>query len=163
GSIHMFLSTPVEGTWYGLQFPALGGQGHPIWGPEQFHSPFFQFFRTLVETSKSMGTKVGNVFVQGGIAPEFIADSIAKHSSKLQIGAHQIFLGQVRADAIDGKTVTAIEYTAYESMANQKFQEIKEAAFSKFDLVCMHCHHSLGRVEAGEVCLFVFVSSPHRK
>lgn len=110
-----------------------------------------------------MGTKVGNVFVQGGIAPEFIADSIAKHSSKLQIGAHQIFLGQVRADAIDGKTVTAIEYTAYESMANQKFQEIKEAAFSKFDLVCMHCHHSLGRVEAGEVCLFVFVSSPHRK
>lgn len=110
-----------------------------------------------------MGTKVRNVFVQGAIPPEFIADSIAKHSSKHQIGAHQIFLGQVRGDLVDGKTVTAIEYTAYEAMANQKFHEIKEAAFSKFDLICMHCHHSLGRVGVGEICLFVFVSSPHRK
>lgn len=26
----------------------------------------------------------------------------------------------------------------------------------------MHIYHSLGRVRAGEICLFVFVSSPHR-
>jgi molybdopterin synthase catalytic subunit len=27
----------------------------------------------------------------------------------------------------------------------------------------MHVHHSLGDVHAGEICLFVFTSSAHRK
>ena len=108
-------------------------------------------------------TKVKNVFIEGPVTPEFIANSIAKHQSKTGIGAHDIFLGQVRADIIEGKEVQAIDYTAYESMANQKFHEIREATFERFDLSCMHIYHSLGRVEAGEICLFVFVSSPHRK
>ncbi len=112
---------------------------------------------------KMANPKVKNVFVEGAITPEFIANSIAKHQSKTGIGAHDIFLGQVRADVIDGKEVKAIDYSAYESMANQKFHEIREATFEKFDLSCMHIYHSLGRVEAGEICLFVFVSSPHRK
>ncbi len=112
---------------------------------------------------KMANPKVKNVFVEGPVTPEFIANSIAKHQSKTGIGAHDIFLGQVRADVIDGKEVKAIDYSAYESMANQKFHEIREATFEKFDLSCMHIYHSLGRVEAGEICLFVFVSSPHRK
>jgi len=107
--------------------------------------------------------KPKNVFKEGAISSEFIAESIAKHQSKTSIGAHNIFLGQVRADEIDGKTVSAIEYTTYEDMANAKFQEIREATFEKFDLNCMHIYHSLGRVNAGEICLFVFVSSPRRK
>lgn len=110
-----------------------------------------------------MDSKIKNVFVQGAITPDFIANSIAKHQSKTTIGAHDIFLGQVRADTIDGKIVSAIEYTAYESMANQKFQEIREATFEKYELTCMHIYHSLGKVSTGEICLFVFVSSPHRK
>ena len=109
-----------------------------------------------------METKIEKVFVEGAILPEFIANAIAKQQSKTQIGAHDIFLGQVRADEIEGKTVSAIEYTAYESMANQKFQEIREATFEKFELTCMHIYHSLGTVAIGEICLFVFVSSPHR-
>ncbi|WP_242093987.1 molybdenum cofactor biosynthesis protein MoaE [Aestuariivivens sediminicola] len=104
-----------------------------------------------------------NVFKSGAIASEFIGESIAKHQSKTNIGAHNIFLGQVRADVINGRTIAAIEYTAYEDMANAKFHEIREAAFNKFDLTCMHIYHSLGKVKAGEICLFVFVSSPHRK
>lgn len=107
--------------------------------------------------------KPKNVFVQGAISAEYIAQSIAKHQSKSSIGAHNIFLGQVRADVVDGKTVKAIEYTAYEEMANRRVQEIREAAFDKFDLTCMHIYHSLGTVSAGEICLFVFVSSPRRK
>ncbi|MDT0538992.1 molybdenum cofactor biosynthesis protein MoaE [Croceitalea sp. P059] len=110
-----------------------------------------------------MDKKIKNVFVEGAISPEFIANSIAKHQSKTTIGAHNIFLGQVRADVIDGNAVGAIEYTAYEAMANQKFHEIREATFDKFDLTCMHIYHSLGKVAIGEICLFVFVSSPHRK
>ncbi len=102
-------------------------------------------------------------FIQGPISAEFIGNSIAKHQSKTTIGAHNIFLGQVRADLIDGKTVAAIEYTAYEEMAEQTFYEIREAAFAKYELSCLHIYHSLGTVKTGEICLFVFVSAPRRK
>lgn len=106
--------------------------------------------------------KIKNVFVEGPITPEKIANSIAHHQVKTNIGAHDIFLGQVRADEIDGKMVQAIEYSAYEEMANKVFDEIREAAFSKYDLTCAHIYHSKGVVKAGELCLFVFTSSKHR-
>ncbi|WP_134088459.1 molybdenum cofactor biosynthesis protein MoaE [Olivibacter sp. XZL3] len=102
------------------------------------------------------------IFHQGPISPSFIAESIAKHSVKTEIGAHNIFLGQVRADLIDGKDVAAISYTAYEEMALEKMHIIREEIFSKYSLTCMHVHHSLGTVGTGEICLFVFTSSPHR-
>ncbi len=106
--------------------------------------------------------KIKNVFREGAISSEMIGKSIATHQTKTQIGAHEIFLGQVRADVIDGKMVCAIEYSAHEEMANQIVHDIREAAFEKYDLSCMHIYHSLGSVAAGEICLFVFVSSAHR-
>ena len=107
--------------------------------------------------------KIANIFVQGAIASSFIGDSIQKHQPKTTIGAHGIFLGQVRADIINDKKVAAIEYTTYEEMALQKMHEIREEIFAKYPLTCMHIYHSLGIVAAGEICLFVFTSSPHRK
>ena len=107
--------------------------------------------------------KPKNVFKEGAISSEFIANSISKHQAKKNIGAHNIFLGQVRADEINGKTIKAIEYSAYQDMANQKFHDIREATFEKFNLTCMHIYHSIGTVNTGEICLFVFVSSPRRK
>ncbi len=107
--------------------------------------------------------KPKKVFVQGAIPPEKIANSVANHQSKTNIGAHSIFLGQIRADEVDGKTVIAIDYTAYEEMAEKVFHEIREAAFAKFDITCAHIYHSLGKVNVGELCLFVFTSSAHRK
>jgi molybdopterin synthase catalytic subunit len=104
-----------------------------------------------------------SVFIQGPISAAFIGDSIAKHQSKTGIGAHNIFLGQVRADLIDGKEVVAIDYSAYEEMAEQSFYEIRESAFAKYELSCLHIYHSLGMVKSGEICLFVFVSAPRRK
>jgi molybdopterin synthase catalytic subunit len=107
--------------------------------------------------------KLKNIFTQGAIQPSFIADSIQKHSSKTSIGAHSIFLGQVRSDKFEEKEVSAIEYTCYETMALEKMQEIRENIFEKYGLTCMHVYHSLGRVNAGEISLFVFTSSEHRK
>ncbi|HSI70177.1 MAG TPA: molybdenum cofactor biosynthesis protein MoaE [Gillisia sp.] len=110
-----------------------------------------------------MERKPKNIFVQGPISSEKIAQSIQNHSTKTNIGAHSIFLGQVRADEKEGSTVNAIEYTTYEEMALQKAFEIREAIFEKYDLTCMHIYHSLGVVKTGEICLFVFTSSKHRK
>ncbi len=107
--------------------------------------------------------KPKNIFVQGPIGASFIADSIQKHNTKTEIGGHSIFLGQVRADTIDEKKVSAIEYTAYEEMALEKMHVIREEMFTKYNLTCMHAYHSLGKVAVGEISLFVFTSSPHRK
>jgi molybdopterin synthase catalytic subunit len=115
------------------------------------------------KTNRVMERKPKNIFVQGAIAPSFIADSIAKHSSKTSIGGHSIFLGQVRKDVMDEKTVDAIEYTTYEELALEKMHIIREETFAKYELTCMHVYHSLGRVAAGEICLFVFTSSAHRR
>ncbi len=106
--------------------------------------------------------KIKNVFREGAITSEMIAKSIAAHQPKTDIGAHEIFLGQVRADQIDGNVVKSIEYTAHEDMANAIFHDIREETFNKFDLSCIHIYHSLGNVNTGEICLFVFVSSAHR-
>jgi molybdopterin synthase catalytic subunit len=104
-----------------------------------------------------------NIFVQGPVGAMFIAESIQKHSVKTGIGGHSIFLGQVRGDVVDGKKCIAIEYTAYEAMANEQMHLIREDIIEKYALTCMHVYHSLGTIALGEICLFVFTSAPHRK
>ena len=107
--------------------------------------------------------KEPKIFVDGEILPSLISESIASHSTKKGIGAHSIFLGQVRCDEIEGKKVAAIEYSCYAAMAEKVFKQIRESAFSKYDLSCLHIYHSLGKVPAGKISLFVFASSARRK
>lgn len=123
--------------------------------------------------SETKAHKVKDIFVEGPIDPALIATSIAKHATRTDIGAHDIFLGQVRADLRNGQlttanglraTVAAIEYTAYREMALERMTAIREAAFSKWPtMTCLHVHHSLGVIKAGELCFMVFASAPHRQ
>lgn len=108
--------------------------------------------------------KEKQVFIDGPITPAFIADSLAKHTTKHSIGAHSMFMGQVRADMNEnGQTVAAIEYEAYRDMAVQTLHRIREDAFAKYNLTCMHIYHSIGLVKIGQISLFVFTSSAHRR
>lgn len=104
-----------------------------------------------------------NIFVQGPLSTADLAESIQAHGSKTGIGAHAIFLGQVRADTVDGRRVVAIHYESYESMALRKMHSIREEIFARYPIDCLHISHSLGRVSAGELCLSVFVSSARRR
>jgi molybdopterin synthase catalytic subunit len=110
-----------------------------------------------------------DIFVDGAIPPTFISESISKHATRTGIGGHEIFLGQVRADeqrttSIDHRRVAAIEYTAYRDMANEQMTAIREEAFARWPLVtCLHVHHSLNTIKAGELCFMVFASAPHRR
>jgi molybdopterin synthase catalytic subunit len=107
--------------------------------------------------------KSKNIFLPGAIDPVFIAESIRKHQSKTAIGGHSIFLGQVRADIVSGKKIIAIDYSSYEEMAQDKMYRIREDAFAKYELTCLHVYHSIGRVASGDICFFVFTSAAHRK
>lgn len=119
---------------------------------------------------RSSAPTVKDIFLEGPIDPAFIATSIAKHATRLDIGAHEIFLGQVRADKVAGDdghspatTVAAIEYTAYRDMALERMTAIREEAFAQWpSMTCLHVHHSLGTIQAGELCFMVFASAPHR-
>ncbi|MGV9013462.1 MAG: molybdenum cofactor biosynthesis protein MoaE [Flavobacteriales bacterium] len=118
--------------------------------------------------SENKGHKKRDIFTEGPIAPAFIAQSIAKHATRHDIGAHEIFLGQVRADHRTGdgsiaKAVTGIEYTAYRDMANEQMSIIRDEAFARWPITCLHVHHSQGVIKAGELCFFVFASSAHRQ
>ena len=107
--------------------------------------------------------KIRNIFIEGPIDPTFVAESIAKHTIKTNIGGHSIFLGQIREDSINDKKVWSIEFTAYQEMALEKSHEIREEIITKYGLTCAHIYHSLGNINVGEICLFVFTSAPHRK
>lgn len=110
-----------------------------------------------------MTKQKNDIFIQGPIPPEQITATIAMHGSKSEIGAHSIFLGQIRADQVEGKTVRSIDYSINRELALSKMAEIREAVFDKYPLTCMHVYHSEGSVQVGEICFFVFTSSAHRR
>jgi molybdopterin synthase catalytic subunit len=106
---------------------------------------------------------IKNIFTQGPIPPALVAESLGQHSAKTAIGAHSLFLGQVRADLLGDQRVAAIQYSTYEPMALETMHEIREGIFARYPLTCLHVYHSLGTVRAGEISLFVLASSPHRR
>lgn len=117
----------------------------------------------IKKTQTMADKKMKNVFIDGAIGSSFIGESIGHHQAKTEIGAHSIFLGQVRADENGSGRVSSIVYEAYREMALEKFHEIREATFAKYPLTCIHIYHSLGAVKSGEISLFVFTSSKHRR
>jgi molybdopterin synthase catalytic subunit len=123
-----------------------------------------RIFMMDADQPKARTHKLRDIFVEGAIPAAFIAESIAKHATRTDIGGHEIFLGQVRADVVEGNAVQAIEYTAYRDMANEQMTVIREEAFARWpQITCLHVHHSLGMIKAGELCFMVFASAPHRQ
>ena len=79
-----------------------------------------------------------------------------------QAGAIATFLGTVRTHS-RGRDVIALEYEAYEEMAEDVMAEIAEEVQSRYDLCKVAMAHRLGRVEVGETSVAIGVSAPHRQ
>ena len=110
-----------------------------------------------------MFSALQNIFLQGPVPPELVSKAVAALTARHDIGAHSIFLGQVRADAHEGKSVVAIRYTAYEVMANETAAEICRELAAEFNLAEIQIWHSLGDVQSGEISLFVLTAARHRR
>ena len=78
-----------------------------------------------------------------------------------QAGAIATFLGTVRAQS-RGRDVIALEYEAYEEMAEEVMAEIAEDVKRRYDLCKVAISHRVGRVEVGETSVAIAVSAPHR-
>lgn len=79
-----------------------------------------------------------------------------------QAGAIATFLGTVRAKS-RGREVIALEYEAYEDMAEDVMGQIAAEVDERYDLCKVAITHRLGRVEVGETSVAIAVSAPHRQ
>lgn len=76
-------------------------------------------------------------------------------------GAFVVFGGTVRRHH-DGKSVTAIEYSAYEPLAEKALAEVEAQAMAQFDILSCVIRHRVDRLEVGELSVAVVVRSAHR-
>ena len=76
-------------------------------------------------------------------------------------GATILFVGTVR-ETNDGRTVSGIEYAAYESMAIRELEAIAAEAGSRFGTVGVVVEHRIGRLALGETSVAIAVAHPHR-
>lgn len=73
-------------------------------------------------------------------------------------GGTCVFLGTVRHD--DG--VTAIDYSAYEQMANEEIDRILSEARHQWPDARVQLRHRLGEIAAGEASIAIAAAAPHR-
>jgi molybdopterin synthase catalytic subunit/molybdopterin converting factor small subunit len=78
-----------------------------------------------------------------------------------EAGAVVTFVGTTRIHS-RGRTVTHLDYEAYEGMAEQVMAEIAEQLKRRYDLCELAIHHRIGRVSIGERSVVIAVSAPHR-
>ena len=102
--------------------------------------------------------------ISGPVSAALVASLTEEISKQIHSGGHSLFLGQVRADIIDGKVVRAIDYSSYESMVDAEANNIVNLIRSEFeDVNSIKIIHSSGVVKAGEISLLVLVSAGHRR
>jgi molybdopterin synthase catalytic subunit/molybdopterin converting factor small subunit len=77
-------------------------------------------------------------------------------------GAIATFQGTVRRQS-RGRTVTALEYEAFEGMAEKVMSELADGVRARYELCRVAITHRVGRCEIGDVSVAIAVSAPHRQ
>lgn len=94
--------------------------------------------------------------------PIAIAELTASVASQYD-GAVIAFEGIVRAERdAQGRDLIALDYTAYEAMAESELQRICTVAASGKELSTVIAVHRLGRLAIGAASIAIVVASPHR-
>jgi molybdopterin synthase catalytic subunit len=96
-------------------------------------------------------------FSRSVLVPAELACSLADEAC----GALVTFEGRVRNHS-EGRSVLRLEYEAYESLGVTEGTRIMEEAKARFGIVSVRCVHRLGRLELGELAVWVGVSAHHR-
>jgi len=77
-------------------------------------------------------------------------------------GAIDVFIGTVRNKTSD-KSVTRLEYEAYDGMAVKEIQKIVDLAKEQWPIKKVIVHHRKGILKIGDAAVVIAVSTPHRK
>ena len=76
-------------------------------------------------------------------------------------GAMILFVGTVRATS-DGRAVSGIEYSAYETMATRELDAILAEAATRFHTNDIVVEHRIGELSLGEASVAIAVAHAHR-
>src|SRR5947199_4269956 len=87
-------------------------------------------------------------------------DRVVDEVRSEEAGAIATFTGTTRIHS-RGRTVTHLDYEAYEGMAEGVMAEIAEELMERYSLCAIAVHHRVGRVEIGETSVVIAVSAPH--
>ena len=88
-------------------------------------------------------------------------DRVVEEVRSDDAGAIATFTGTTRVHS-RGRTVTHLDYEAYEGMAERVMAEIAEKLLERYALTAIGIHHRIGRVGIGETSVVIAVSAPHR-
>lgn len=100
--------------------------------------------------------------IRAEVTPEPIrAEEILDGVGEAEDGAVVLFLGVVR-NHNDGRSVTGMEYEAYEAMATPVLEEIAGEAAERCGSDRVTVVHRVGELDVGETSLAIAVSTPHR-
>lgn len=78
-----------------------------------------------------------------------------------QAGAFCSFEGRVR-EHHDGRKVTALEYEAHASLCESEAAKIFEETKAKFSILAAKAFHRVGRLNVGDIAVWVGVIAAHR-
>lgn len=86
---------------------------------------------------------------------------LRKGLSSKRAGAFCSFEGRVR-DRNNGRKVIALEYEAYESLCEREAKKIFHEVFAKFKIIEARCYHREGKLNVGDMAVWVGVIAVHR-
>ena len=89
-------------------------------------------------------------------------EAVVEEVASEEAGAVATFVGTTRVHS-RGRTVTTLEYEAYEGMAERVMSEIADELTARYELCAIAIHHRIGRVAIGERSVVIAVSAPHRQ
>ena len=89
-------------------------------------------------------------------------DAVVDEVRSDEAGAIATFIGTTRVHS-RGRTVTHLEYEAYQGMAEDVMAQIAEGLKGRYELCAVAIHHRVGRVGIGEPSVVIAVSATHRQ
>ncbi|MFW9794275.1 MAG: cyclic pyranopterin monophosphate synthase MoaC, partial [Candidatus Thorarchaeota archaeon] len=92
---------------------------------------------------------------------DFSIDEVISKTRTPEMGAIVLFLGTVR-NVSRGVSVDRLEFEADDSLAIEKFQEIRDDAVRKFGAIDVSIVHRKGLVEIGENIVIIAAGAGHR-
>ncbi|MHB0948730.1 MAG: molybdenum cofactor biosynthesis protein MoaE [Gemmatimonadaceae bacterium] len=95
--------------------------------------------------------------VTAPIDPAALLDEVASPRN----GAAVLFLGTVR-EVNDGRSVEALDYAAYDAMAQSELERIVAQASRRFAMDDLVVEHRIGLLHLGEVSVAIAAAHPHR-
>jgi molybdopterin synthase catalytic subunit len=95
------------------------------------------------------------------VTREIDVTALMAEAQSSDFGAVSVFLGTVR-DVNDGRGVTAIDYSAYTSMAESELVSIISEAEDRFGVGAIVVEHRVGALEIGDVSVAIVAAHAHR-